>query len=318
MTHSEQSPVKVLIPAGLGLEELGSPANIEPIKYQPGEPWPGGHLDATVVIVGYENAAAVGARFVELPGLRLIQTLNAGYEQWLPVLPAGVMLSNGRGAHGGSSAEWVVAALLAIYRDLGEFREHQSEGVWRPKVTETLIGKRVVVLGAGDLAVNFAARLAPFEARATLVGRRARPGVHALTEINDLLPDADAVVVMLPESAETHRLVDADFLARLRDGAVVVNAGRGGSVDTAALLAELASGRLRAALDVTDPEPLPAGHPLWSAPGLLLTPHVAGSTTGAWARAWAVAVRQIQVYLGGGQPPNLVAGPGAGARTASS
>jgi phosphoglycerate dehydrogenase-like enzyme len=318
VTHSEQSPVKVLIPAGLGLEELASPAKIKPIKYQPGEPWPGGHLDATVVIVGYENAAAVGARFAELPGLRLVQTLNAGYEQWLPVLPAGVMLSNGRGAHGGSSAEWVVAALLAIYRDLGEFREHQSEGIWGPKVTDTLIGKRVVVLGAGDLAVNLAARLAPFEAQATLVGRRARPGVHALTEINDLLPDADAVVVMLPESAETHRLVDADFLARLRDGAVVVNAGRGGSVDTDALLAELASGRLRAALDVTDPEPLPAGHPLWSAPGLLLTPHVAGSTTGAWARAWTVAIRQIEVYLSGGQPPNLVAGPGAGARTASS
>jgi phosphoglycerate dehydrogenase-like enzyme len=316
VTHSEPSPVKVLIPAGLGLEELSSPANVEPIIYQPGEPWPAGHLDATVVVVGYDKAAAVGARFAELPGLRLIQTLNAGYEQWLPVLPPAVMLSNGRGAHGGSSAEWAVAALLAIYRDFGEFREYQSQGVWRPNVTETLIGMRVIVLGAGDLALNLAERLAPFEAQATLVGRRARPGVHAITEIADLLPEADAVVVMLPDSAATHRLVDADFLARLPDGAVVVNAGRGGSVDTDALLAELTSGRLRAALDVTDPEPLPAGHPLWSAPGLLLTPHVAGSTTGAWARAWAVALRQIEVYLGGGQPPNLVAGPGAAAPTA--
>jgi phosphoglycerate dehydrogenase-like enzyme len=246
-----------------------------------------------------------------LTDLRLIQTLNAGYEQWQPLLPAGVMLSNGRGAHGGSSAEWVVAALLSIYRDLGIFRQHQSEGVWRRWDTETLIGKRVVVLGAGDLAANLASRLAPFETEVVLVGRRARPGVHALADVEELLPNADAVVALLPESEATHHVVDAEFLARLPDGAVVVNAGRGGSVDTDALLAELTSGRLRAALDVTDPEPLPAGHPLWSAPGLLLTPHVAGSTDGAWQRAWAIALRQIEVFAGGGIPPNLVAGPGA-------
>jgi phosphoglycerate dehydrogenase-like enzyme len=172
------------------------------------------------------------------------------------------MLSNGRGAHGGSSAEWVVAALLAVYRDLRLFDAQQSQGIWRGKNTETLIGKRVVVLGAGDLAVNLASRLAPFEAEVTLVARRARPGVHALE-------------------------------------------------DTDAPLAELTSGRLRAALDVTDPEPLPAGHPPWSAPGLLLTPHVAGSTAGAWERAWAVAIHQIEVFASGGRPPNLVAGPNA-------
>ncbi|MET0705149.1 MAG: NAD(P)-dependent oxidoreductase, partial [Mycobacterium sp.] len=265
----------------------------------------------TVVVVGYENADAVGARFAELPDLRLIQTLNAGFEQWLPLLPDGVMLSNGRGAHGGSSAEWAVAALLAVYRDLAAFHRHQSDGVWRPKVTETLIGKRVVVLGAGDLAVNVAARLAPFEVDVQLVGRHARPGVHALADIDELLPSADAVVVMLPDNDATHHIVNADFLARLRDGSVVVNAGRGGLVDTEALVAELTTGRLRAALDVTDPEPLPPQHPLWSAPGLLLTPHVAGSTAGAWERAWAVALQQITAFAAGDVPPNLVAGPGA-------
>jgi phosphoglycerate dehydrogenase-like enzyme len=303
--------LKVLVPHGLGLEYFGVPASIEPVCYQPGEAWAPGHQDATVVVVGYENAAAVGARFVELPDLRLIQTLNAGYEQWLPLLPDGVMLSNGRGAHGGSSAEWVVAALLAIYRDLRLFNEQQSAGIWREKDTETLIGKRVVVLGAGDLGANLASRLAPFETEVTLVGRRARPGVHALADTGGLLPDVDVVVAMLPGNESTRHIIDAEFLAKLRDGTVVVNAGRGGSVDTDALLAELISGRLRAALDVTDPEPLPADHPLWSAPGLLLTPHVAGSTAGAWERAWAVAMRQIEVFGGGGKPPNLVAGPGA-------
>jgi phosphoglycerate dehydrogenase-like enzyme len=142
------------------------------------------------------------------------------------------MLSNGRGAHGGSSAEWVVAALLAVYRDFGIFHEQQSEGVWRRRDTETLIGKRVVVLGAADLAVNLASRLAPFETEVVLVGRRARPGVHSLADIDGLLPNADAVVVLLPETEATQHVVDAEFLARLRDGTVVVNAGRGGSVDT--------------------------------------------------------------------------------------
>jgi phosphoglycerate dehydrogenase-like enzyme len=290
---------------------MKSSTTVDVVMYEPGLPWPTGHLDATVVVVGYENAPAVGARFVELPSLRLIQTLNAGYEQWLPFLPHGVMLSNGRGAHGGSSAEWVVAALLAIYRDLGVFSTQQAAGVWQPKNTETLIGKRIVVLGAGDLAANLAARLTPFETEVTLVGRRARQGVHALADTDELLPHADVVVAMLPGNELTHHIIDSAFLAKLRDGTVVVNAGRGGSVDTDALLTELTSGRLRAALDVTDPEPLPAGHPLWSAPGLLLTPHVAGSTAGAWERAWAVALRQIEVFANGGRPPNLVAGPEA-------
>ena len=311
--ESEAPPVKVLVPDDLGLDTSAAPSNVAAISYTPGTPWPPAHRDATVVVVGYDNAPAVGARFGELPDLRLVQTLNAGYEQWVPLLPAGVMLSNGRGAHGGSSAEWVVASLLAVYRELGAFSKHQSDGVWRPRVTETLIGKRVVVLGAGDLAVNLVTRLAPFETDVTLVGRRARPGVNALADVDELLPRADAVVVMLPAGEATHHIVDAAFLAQMRDGAVLVNAGRGVSVDTDALLAELMSGRLRAALDVTDPEPLPVGHPLWSAPGLLLTPHVAGSTHGAWGRAWAVALRQIEAFARGEQPPNLVAGSAAGA-----
>jgi phosphoglycerate dehydrogenase-like enzyme len=303
--------LKVLVPGDLSLDVSDTPPNIEAVLYQPGEPWPAGHLDASVVVVGYDKAPAVGARFAELPHLRLVQTLNAGYEQWLPLVPPGVMLSNGRGAHGGSSAEWVVAALLAIYRDLGLFAKQQADGQWRRKDTETLIGKRVVVLGAGDLAVNLAARLGPFETDVVLVGRKARPGVHALDEVEGLLANADVVVAMLPHSEATHHIVDAGFLARLPAGAIVVNVGRGGLVDTDALLAELTSGRLRAALDVTDPEPLPPGHPLWSTPGLLLTPHVAGSTEGAWQRAFAVALRQLEVYASGANPPNLVAGPDA-------
>ncbi|MDX1892108.1 NAD(P)-dependent oxidoreductase [Mycolicibacterium sp. 050158] len=309
MTPRDAPRLKVLYPDDLGLRVPADAPDLDLVPYSPERPWPSEHLDAAVVVVGFENAEAIGARFGELPELRLVQTLNAGYEQWLPHLPDGVVLSNGRGAHGGSSAEWVVAALLAIYRELASFRERQAAGVWRPRDTETLIGKRIVILGAGDLAANLAARLAPFETEVTLVGRHARPGVIALDDVGEVLPSADAVVAMLPGTEATHHLIDAAFLSRLRDGAVVVNVGRGGAVDTDALLAELTAGRLRAALDVTEPEPLPAGHPLWSAPGLLLTPHVAGSTEGAWDRAWRIALHQIDVFAGGGRPPNQVAGP---------
>ncbi|MFV8052497.1 2-hydroxyacid dehydrogenase [Mycobacterium sp. 48b] len=302
--------MKVLVPDDLGVKTLETSTNLEAVRYEPGQPWPAGHLDATVVVVGYESAAAVGSRFVELPDLRLVQTLNAGYEQWLPYLPDGVILSNARGAHGGSSAEWVVAVLLVVYRNLNLFTEQQSRGVWLARNTETLIGKRIVVLGAGDLAVNLASRLAPFEAEVTLVGRRPRPGVHGFDDIDRLLPGADVVVAMLPADDSTRHVIDSTFLANLRDGALVVNVGRGSAVDTDALLVELSSGRLRAALDVTDPEPLPQGHPLWSAPGVLLTPHVAGSTTGAWERAWEIAHHQIDVYAGGALPPNRVPGTG--------
>jgi phosphoglycerate dehydrogenase-like enzyme len=301
--------VKVLVPDDLGLDTSTAPAYIEVVSYEPAAAWPTAHLDAAVVVVGFDNAAAVGARFVDLPDLRLVQTLNAGYEQWVPHLPDGVMLSNGRGAHGGSTAEWAVAVLLSIYRDLPAFRALQADGVWGFKDTETLIGKRVLVLGAGDLAVNLAARLAPFEVEVTLTGRTAREGVAALADVDELLPDADAVVAMLPATEETYHLLDAAFLSRLRDGTVVVNAGRGNAVDTDALLAELTSGRLRAALDVTDPEPLPPGHPLWSAPNLVITPHVAGSTEGAWARALRIAMEQIDVFATGGRPPNAVVIP---------
>lgn len=304
------SGVQVLVPDDLGAKLLDESPVLEPIRYQPGAPWPPDGNNAEVVVVGYENAPAVGARFADLPALRLVQTLNAGYEQWLPWIPAGVSLSNGRGAHGGSSAEWVVAALLNIFRELRSFGDQQAAGLWEHRSTETLIGKRVVILGAGDLAVNLAARLAPFETEVTLVGRRARAGVRPLDDLTDLLPRTDVLVAMLPADASTYRLVNEQVLTMLPDGAVVVNAGRGGAVHTDALLAELTAGRLRAALDVTDPEPLPAGHPLWSAPGLLLTPHVAGSTAGAEERAWAVARTQIERYAAGAVPPNLVAGPG--------
>jgi phosphoglycerate dehydrogenase-like enzyme len=240
--------------------------------------------------------------------LRLIQLLNAGVEAWLPHVPDGVLLANCRGAHGGSTAEWVVAVLLSIYRDLSAFDLARRERRWDYHHTDTLQGKRILVIGAGDLGQQVRRRLEPFDTSVTLVGTVARDDVRGVRELPELLGDFDAVIVVVPVTTRTIGMVDAEFLAGMADGAVLVNAARGQVVDTDALLAELRSERLLAALDVTDPDPLPPDHPLWTAPGLVLTPHVAGSCRGSLDRAYAVAAEGIERFVRGERPNNLVSG----------
>ncbi len=148
--------------------------------------------------------------------------------------------------------------------------------------------------------------LGGFDAELTFVARTARDGVRSIDDLPQLLPDADVVILIVPVTDETRGMVDAAFLARMKDDALLVNAARGVVVDTDALLAELSSRRLRAALDVTEPEPLPAGHPLWSAPNLLLTPHVAGAVPGTNERAAAAVTDQLRRVLAGEPLVNVV------------
>ncbi|WP_181780587.1 2-hydroxyacid dehydrogenase [Pseudonocardia pini] len=295
----------VLVPHPRGVDAL-SDLGVRPLLYDPTEPLPAGADEAEVLVPSFLS----GPRTVEiaqaLPKLRLVQLLTAGAEVWVGRLPEGVLLSDGKGAHGGATAEWVVGALLAVYRELPGFVRAQERGEWTQHVTDELGGKRVLVVGAGDVAEHIVRRLTPFDVTTTLVGRRPRDGVHGIAEVHGLLAEHDACVVVVPLTEATRGLVDADFLAAMPDGAVLVNGARGPVADTDALLAELTSGRLRAALDVTDPEPLPAGHPLWEAPGLLLTPHVGGSVPGALDRAFGVVREQLEYYLRGEEPPNVV------------
>jgi phosphoglycerate dehydrogenase-like enzyme len=296
----------VLVPHAAGIAALADVPGVRAIRYRPEAPLPAEAEGAEVLVAPF-NA---NDEFVEALGrmraLRLVQLLTAGAETWIGRLPDGVALSDGRGAHGGATAEWIVAALLAVYRHLPRFTAAQADERWDYHTTEELAAKRVLIVGAGDVAEQTVARLAPFEVTTTLVGRRARDGVHPVDEVAALLPHHDACVVVVPLTDATRGLVDAAFLAAMPDGSVLVNAARGPVVDTDALVAELTAGRLRAALDVTDPEPLPAGHPLWSAPGLLLTPHVAGSVPLAVDRAFRIAAEQIRQFAGGNTPSNLV------------
>ena len=253
-------------------------------------------LEAEAVVVGEEPTEQVVELVGRLPRLRLFQSLFAGTDRFDGLLPAGLTVSNARGAHGAATAELAAGLLIAVYRELPGFVLAQAERRWTRRVTESLEGKRVLVVGAGDLATELQRRLHPFGVTVTLTGTRARPGVHGPEELPALLGGHDAVVLMVPMTGATRHLADAGFLARMPDGAVLVNVARGPVVDTDALLAELRAGRLRAALDVTDPEPLPPEHPLWTAPGVLIVPHQGGNTAGFMTRAWAVVADRLAEF----------------------
>jgi phosphoglycerate dehydrogenase-like enzyme len=296
--------ITVLVPDEQGEAALTGVDGLEVVRYT-GEPV---SERAEVLMPPFLVETDPAAFVAGVPRLRLIQLLTAGAESWIGRVPPGVTLSIARGAHGGSTAEWALAALLAVYRDLIPFERDRAARTWVRRPTETLLDKKVLVIGAGDLGTQLKRRLDACDAVTTLVGVRARHGVHGIDELPDLLGAHDAVVLMVPLTPATTGLVDAAFLSRMRDGAVLVNAARGKVVDTDALVAELSGGRLRAALDVTEPEPPPPDHPLWIAPGLLLTPHVAASVEGYQSRAYAVAAAEIARYAAGEPLHNVVRG----------
>jgi len=303
--------ITVLVPDELGVEALSGIDGVRVLAYDatdPGAPLPPGAEDAEVLVPGFLAETDPAAYVDRLPKLRLIQLTTAGAENWIGRIPGHVRLSIARGAHGGSTAEWALGALIAVYRELIGFEHRRQAREWARHPTDTLQDKRVLVLGAGDLGTRMRRRLEASDASVTLVGTTAREGVHGIGELPSLLGRHDAVVLMVPLTDATTGLVDAEFLSHMPDGAVLVNAARGKVVVTDALVAELRHGRLRAALDVTDPEPLPPDHPLWTAPGLLLTPHVAGSVHDYARRAYAVVAAEVARYAAGKDPENLVHG----------
>jgi len=264
-----------------------------------------------VVVIGhYWIGSQRWERLATVPNLRCVLLPSAGFEHALPYIPEHVSVCSGRGVHSAGTAELAVALMLAAQRGLADAVVAQSEGRWHNPFGMALADRRVLVVGAGSVASALVARLRPFEVQITQVARTARVGpdgpVHGVEDLATLLPDADIVVLTVPLDASTEHLLDAAALAALPDGALVVNVARGRVVDTDALLAELCSGRLRAALDVTDPEPLPPGHPLWSAPNTVITAHQGGNTDATSPRVTALVRRQLGHLLAGEPLENQV------------
>ncbi len=257
---------------------------------------------------GLEEAAFVVPRSEDTSGLdgladlEVVQTLSAGTDWIEPHVPPWATLCNARGTRDIPVAEWVIGALLsAVYGQLRAARER----TWADAQPGELHGMTVLIVGHGSIGRAVQARLEPFGVRVVGVASRARDGVHGVDELPVLLGTADAVVVLAPLTDATRGLVDAAFLARMRDGALLLNAGRGAVLDTDALVAELARGRLRAVLDVTDPEPLPGDHPLWGL-ALAITPHNAGDTVAADERAIRLAAEQLGRFARGEPLENVV------------
>ena len=297
---------RVWLPAGP--EEFGGlPDGIEADIWTGGEDLPASAGEVEFVVVPQDTPPGPLRKLGTLPRLKTVQLMSAGTDAVAPYVPAGVTLCNARGAHSAGTAEWVVGAIVATLREFPRWILGQRDGRWDSEPTEPVNGKRVLIVGYGDIGAAVERRLAGWEVTVDRVARRARDGVHAISELPGLLPTADVVVILLPVTDETKGLVGQDFLGAMKDGALLVNAARGVIVDTDALLAELTGGRLRAALDVTEPEPLPAGHPLWRAPGLLLTPHVGGKLRDADARASRVVGEQLR-RLAAGEPLHNVIG----------
>lgn len=233
----------------------------------------------------------------QMPHLEVCQLPTAGFEHAMAHLPAGVTLCNAAGVHDASTAELAVGLILARLRRIDHMARAMPAGEFIHDRYDALADKRVLVVGAGGIAQALARRLEGFECEVTLVGRTARAGVRGREELGELIPESDVIVIAVPLDDTTRGLVDAAFLASMRDGALLVNVARGAIVDTEAMQAE--AGRLSFALDVTDPEPLASEHPLWRAPNVLISPHVGGNTTAFLPRIGRLVHQQVERWESG-------------------
>ncbi|MFI6807084.1 2-hydroxyacid dehydrogenase [Streptomyces luteogriseus] len=285
-----------------------------------GEDFPADPADCAFYVVPYMKPSPLCVRPMgRMSNVRVVQTLSAGIdhvEPGLGQLPAGVRLCNARGVHEASTGELTLALILASLRGIPDFVRAQDRGEWLGGFRPALADKNVLIVGYGSIGEAIEERLVPFEvARVARVARSerttARGPVHPLTELPALLPEADVVILSTPLNETTRGLAGADFLSRMKDGALLVNVARGPVVDTKALLAELETGRITAALDVTDPEPLAREHPLWRAPGVLISPHVGGPTSAFLPRAKRLLVDQLNRYVNREPLRNVILTTGA-------
>jgi phosphoglycerate dehydrogenase-like enzyme len=303
-----------LLPEGIALELI-------PLK-------PKSEFDVEFWVTPPATSQAIDALPL-LRGVRVIQSMAAGVDGLRKVLPPGVVLCDAQGVHNIPTAEWTVAAILASLKYFPFYGEVRRAGIWSRRkeaedhyramhpsskrpfpsvMAEELHGKRVLIVGYGAIGRAVEERLQPFGVEIVRMARTARDGVYGSDKLHDLLPTADIVILIVPFTPETAGMMGAKELSLMKLGALLVNVARGGLIDTHALLTALHRGRIRAALDVTDPEPLPDAHPLWSAPNLLLTPHTGGSSPFTMLRTMEFVAAQISRYQRGEPLQNIVTG----------
>jgi phosphoglycerate dehydrogenase-like enzyme len=275
------------------------------------------YLDMWVLPLHPKQAAAARPH---IRSVHVVQSQYAGVDAFLSLIPPGATLCDAQGVHDIPVAEWIVTAILASLKYIPFYVRLQDGGEWKrrigaetiylqahpcehpkmpPALMDELTGKTILIVGYGSIGRATEERLKPFDVNVLRIGRHGREGVEPAERLDDLLPQADIVVLLVPLTDETRGFMDSKRLAAMKHGALLVNAARGPVVHTDALVDALHAGRIHAAIDVTDPEPLPVGHPLWSAPNLLITPHIAGSSPGMMHRVMRLVGDQCRRYLAG-------------------
>lgn len=299
--------LRVTVPDEGWLERLGDlTGSVDLGVWDFSTPQPDGRID---LAVRPYTPTTDGLSKLDPSRLDILQLQTLGFDGVPDVLPAGITCCNAVGVHEGSTAELAVALLLASQREIDAFARERHE--WNRRFTASLLDRRIVLLGYGGIGVEVEKRLTGFDAELVRVAARRREDergvVHGNDELAGLLPTVDAVIVAVPLSDATIGLVDDEFLSALPDGAIVVNVSRGKVADIGAVVRQ--AGRIRYATDVTDPEPLPADHPLWDVPGVLISPHVGGMSTAMQPRIDRVVRRQIRHLLQGHGPDSVVISP---------
>ena len=288
-------------------DAVGTIDGVELLVWPEADDLPERAAEIELVVPDYLRARRTLQQLEHFPRMRAVQLQMAGYDGVIDITPPGLDLLSARGVHDDATAELALGVTIASLRGIDiAVRDH---GHWTQEVERpSLADSAVAILGYGSIGRAIAVRMSACRAHVTGVATSPREDdvVGQVVTADEVDWAAqDVVVVVLPLSESTRHAVDAAFLARLRDGALVVNVGRGPVVDTDAVVAE--AGRLAFALDVTDPEPLPDGHPLWSAPNVLITPHIAGGTTAMLPRMAALVRDQLERLRDGRPPLNLVA-----------
>jgi phosphoglycerate dehydrogenase-like enzyme len=304
------SPLIVSLPADLREEVLSqgpAPEGVEFVEWDLRTEPPVEHIDLVVPVYLGSNKPLANVAAVTP---QLVQVQSIGYDGLEDLLPEGVVLANAATVHEASTAELTVALILASQRGLPDFVRAERTGEWLQSQRPSLADRRVLLIGYGGVGAAIEARLLPFEVEVTRVASTAREDergtIHSIDELPELLPQAEIVIVVVPLTDGTRGLVDDTFLSALPDDALVVNVARGPVADTEALIRHASSGRIRLALDVTDPEPLPADHPLWSLPNVLVSPHIGGATSAMLPRMARLLRRQIEHLQAGEEPENIV------------
>ena len=261
----------------------------------------------TFYVPAYMYGAAALTPIASMGSLQVIQSPNAGVDDVIPLRPKGVVLCNAAGVHDASTAELAVGLAIASRRGFNSFAQYQSKGVWLHTSNATLTDSKVAIIGHGNIGKTIAQMLGGFEVEVTSFSRSGRDGALTMENFDRLLPTFDVIILIVPLNDQTRHFMNAQRLSAMKDGASLINVARGAIIDTDALVAELNSGRISCALDVTDPEPLPAGHPVWNTPNTIITPHVGGDSKAFEPRGRALVEAQLARFAAGQPLINVVA-----------